>query len=253
MSATQDQSLEDMLDGTEPAPAAEQQPEPAATGDNTNALAPPADATPPAETRDDAPHVPRRALEDERRKRQELERQIATLQQQVVPARQQPPPQQMPAQPPDMFADPDGYTAWVMQNAYTAAVQRAQHEAINRELNRSERRARKKHGDDIVDAALQAATRIGINQSFVEEDDPYDALLDWFGSYQVAANPQAAREKLKAEIMAEMGITLPNGQSRQPAQQKAPVPRSLASTASGQPRDDRGRFQGPTPLEDLLP
>ena len=252
--STETVSLEDMLDGHEAsAPVESAPPE---TGDKPSEAAPPAASEPSAETQADAgPMVPRKALEDERKKRQEFERKL----QEFERNQQQPPPQQQRQQPqqpqarPDPFVDPDGYEAWVVTQAISRANEIAEMKIIDRELNRSERNARKTHGDEVVDAAVQAAIQTGLARKFIGEDDAFNAIVEWHGKYQLATNPQAALEKLEAEILAKHGIT-PNAQVAPPAKPKGPVPRSLASTASAQPRDKRGRFSDePTPLENLLP
>lgn len=255
---TETQSLDDMLDDTatgdaDTAPAV-QVPE-AETGDKQSA-APPADADPA--TREDAPHVPRKALEDERRKRQDLERQLAEYTKATQPAPQQQQRPQQQHQP--VITQEDLERLWWENPVQAAAivqelaVQRASQEADNRmiswHLNRSEKKAVKAHGDEIVTAAVNEAIRLGKNREFFEEDDPYQALVDWYKDIEVARNPQSLKDQIRAELMAEMGLSSPGSA---PAQKtKAPVPRSLASTASAQPRDDRGRYQGPTSLEDIL-
>lgn len=240
-----------MLDGQEAsAPVESARPQ---TGDKQSDAAPPAASEPPAETQADAgPMVPRKALEDERKKRQEFERRLQEFERQ-----QQPPPQQQhrqqPQQPqerPDPFVDPDGYEAWVVNQAITRANEIAEVRVIDRELNRSERSARKTHGDEVVDAALQAAIQAGLASKFIREDDAYEAIVNWHRDYQIAINPQSFREQIEAEILAKHGIT-PNAQAAPPAN-KAPVPRSLGQTVSARPRDERGRFSGPPSLEDLI-
>ena len=260
---TDAQSIDEMLKdapSTEPTAQVERASEVVEeTGDKQSA-APPADAVPAL--RDDAPHVPRKALEDERKKRQELERQLAEYQAKTTqPAVQQPKPQPQQQQPVITqeelerlwWENPTQAAAIVQHLATQEAIMHAQRQAelavVNRELNRSERRARQKHGEDIVAAATQEALKLGKQSEFIDEDDPYEALVSWYNDLQAARDPQALKEKLRAELMAEMGIS-PGSQA--PAKPKAQVPRSLASVASGQPRDERGRFNGPTPLEDII-
>lgn len=256
-------SLEDMLDGAQPHAVTETPPQQAeTTGDKASSAAPPADASQEQTRADESPTVPRKALEDERRKRQEMERRIADIERQYAPRQQAPQQQQQPQQieMPDPWTDPHGYAQFVTQQAavyaHRVASEQAEARMLNRELNRSEKRARKTHGDEIVDAALQAAQQAGVAQRFIAEDDAYEEIVNWYNDYQIAANPQSYREKIEAEILAKHGLT---PQARAPAQspspkpKSSPVPRSLASTASAIPRDERGRFSGPTPLEDLLP
>jgi hypothetical protein len=169
--------------------------------------------------------------------------------------RQQGQPQQQQAAPamghapPDMYSDPEGYANWVTHQA----MQRAELVTLNRELHRSEARARKAHGDDVVQRALETAQQAGIIGQFLEAEDPYADLVSWHGDYELARNPQSLREQIRQELMAELGVQ--NGGNPAPAARsapRAPVPRSLASTASAQPRDNHGRFAGPTPLEDII-
>lgn len=250
---TETQSIEDMLDRSEQA-AAETPAQAPQTG-VTDSAAPPADAT-PAQSRDDGPLVPRKALEDERRKRQDLEKRMEEFEARIRPApQQQAPQQQMPAMP-DPYTDPEGYAQWVtwaaVQQANAYAMRQAETVITNRELNRSETRAIKEHGQEAVDAAFNAAVQVGVARQFTSADDPYAEMMDWYKSYQVAANPDQYRAQIEAEILAKHGIT-PQAQPQAQPKSRAPVPRSLASTASAIPRDERGRFSGPTPLEDLIP
>ncbi|MGE3709589.1 MAG: hypothetical protein AB7G35_07950, partial [Hyphomicrobiaceae bacterium] len=77
--------------------------QPAETGDQPDAAATPAEANPDTESEsDEPPHVPRTALLDERKKRQELERKLADAEKRLTgggqqPQTQQPPQQQQPA------------------------------------------------------------------------------------------------------------------------------------------------------------
>lgn len=245
---TESQSLDAMLDGDTTAPA--HTPEPVASTGANDSAAPPADASQQPQPRDDGPLVPRRALEDERRKRQEYEQKVREFE-----ARLQPQPQQQAhVEIPDMFADPQGYTNFVFSQAAAYAQHAASAEAerriLNRELNKSERRARKEFGDEAVDAAFEAAIKANVGQRFMDSDDAYADMVKWHKDYQIATNPEAMRAAIEAEILAKHRLA--PAQSQQPQRPRAPVPKSLASTASAQPRDDRGRFSGPTPLEDIL-
>lgn len=253
--STETTPLEDMIEGTEEAaPIAAEAP---SMGDTTSA-APPADASHASDQRaDDGPTVPRRALEDERKKRQEIERRLAEIEQS---ARQPAPQHHHPAQqqePPDPFVDPQGYARWVTMAAVSYAQQEANRQAniqvINRELNRSERRARATHGDDVVTSAFEAAAKAGVAEKFIESDDAYEDIVKWFKDYQVASDPGSYRAQIEAEILAKHGLAPQSPASPAAAKPRARVPTSLASTASAQPRDERGRWNGPTPIEDLIP
>lgn len=251
MTNTEPHSLESMLDETDaPAQDIAQAAHPE-TGDKDSA-APPADATQQADPGDSAPHVPRRALEDERRKRQELEKRLQELERIAQP--QQPPSQQaQPRQPQGQtitaeqldelwFTNPAQAAAIVAQYAQQQAVAETERSYLSRELNRSERRARKEHGDETVNAAWQHALRSGKGQAFIEEDDPYGALVEWYSGEKNA---------LRAELMAEMGIQ-PGQQPVAPAK-SAQVPKSLATRTSAAPRNpSTGQFAARSSLEDLL-
>jgi hypothetical protein len=251
---TDQNSLEGMLDRE---PAIEQAVAPveheAPKGDN-NSAAPPAAASDQQPKAEDGPLVPRKALEDERRKRQDIERRLADLTRQPAQQTKQVEQPAVPNEPPDMFADPNGYTQWVMAQAMAAAERQTEFKLLNRELNRSETRARKAHGDEAVDAALEAVRQAGLQTKFLSEDDCYAAMIAWHQEYQVARDPAAHRERIRQELMAEMGMTQAGKQpaAAPAAKPRAPLPKSLASTTSAQPRDSSGRFAGPTPLEDIL-
>ena len=250
MTTTEPTSLDALLDDTgtpaqEIAPAA-----PPETGDKQSA-APPADASHQDEPGDkDGPDVPRKALMDERQKRQELEKRLQELErsaqpQQRAPQQAQPQQQGITAEQLDelWFTNPAQAAAIVAQFAQRQAVVETEQRYLSRELNRSEKRARKDHGDEIVNAAWQHALRSGKGQAFIEEDDPYGALVEWYSGEKNA---------LRAELMAEMGIQ-PGQQPAPPARTSAPVPKSLASRTSAAPRNPQnGQFESRASLEDLI-
>jgi len=247
MTTTEPNSLESMLDDTE-APAQEIAPAaPPETGDNS--AVPPTDATHQAESVDTAPHVPRRALEDERRKRQDLERRFQELEH-YAKQFQQPPPQPQKPQIPDPFVDPEAYQQYVEERAQTSV--------LNERLNMSQMMAEEKYGEDRVKEALEMAAQAGVIPSFMRARHPYKELIEWHDKARVmqdiGPDPAAYRERLKAELMAEMGITQP-GQppAAPPAKTSAPVPKSLATRTSSAPRNpSTGQFASRSSLEDIL-
>jgi hypothetical protein len=249
--------LETILDAEQPE---QSQPAPAteAPAGVTDSAAPPADAgtsqtvSPEAEP----PSVPRAALEDERKKRQELERKLAEFERQMKP-QQQPPQQQPQITQADLerlwWENPSEAAAIVQHIAVVNATQRAQEAMLSRELDRSQRRAEKTHGAEAVAKALQEAQRVGKASDFINEDDPYESLMGWFQDVEAVRNPQSVQarvDEMVAAKLAELGVS--PAAPRASSVAKAAVPKSLASTASAQPRDDRGRFSGPTPLEDII-
>lgn len=249
------ESLDALLEkATEAAPVETPEPQAAPeTGDKAPSAAPPADAEPTASQ--DPPHVPRKALEDERRKRQELERRLAEFEKTTQPQQHRQPPQQQQAAPQITreqleqlwWENPSQAAAIIHHFAAQEAAIAAEKRMLSRELDRSERRARKAHGDELIDEALQEAMRIGKSE-LLNEDDPYQALVDWYQDVKAVKDPKSLKEQLRAELMAELGM------SNAPAQPpKAAVPKSLASRTSAQPRNPaNGQFQGRASLEDIL-
>jgi hypothetical protein len=247
-----------MLDASEtvetsaPAPVETAPPE---TGEKQSAV-PPTDANAQAEPRDDGlPHVPRKALEDERKKRQELERRLADLERSAQPPQRQPQSQQQ--QSPVItqedlerlwWENPAQAAAIVQHFATQNALAQAERMVMSRELDRSERRARKAHGDETVSAALQQAQKAGMIDAFLSEEDPYQSLMDWHKEVEAVRDPATLKERLRAELMAEMGLD----PAAPKTAAKAAVPKSLASRTSEMTRNERGQFQGRASLDELL-
>lgn len=256
---TENTSLEAMLEASDavetsaPAPVETTQPE---TGEKHESAVPPTDAHAQAEPRDDAPHVPRKALEDERRKRQELEKRLADLERSAMPQQRQLQQPQQPQQPVItqedlerlMWENPAQYTQVVQHMAAQQAMVHAERMMLSRELDRSERRARKTHGDEQVSAALEQAKKVGMIEAFLNEEDPYQSLMDWHKEVEAVRDPASLKERLRAELMAEMGLNPAAPKSAA----KAAVPKSLASRTSEMTRNKRGQFQGRASLDELL-
>ena len=262
-------SLDALLDDKaptqeQPAAPVEQRTEPQ-TGDRSSE-ATPADASAQHRQSDDGPLVPRKALEDERKKRQDYERRLQEIESRLQPQREQQPQQPKPRgiTPQElenlMWTDPAQYTAIVTQYAAQTAAAEARREAetfaLSRELDKSQRRAEKTHGKETVTAALQAVKQTNpalLNKFIHEDDDAYEAMMGWYNStYKAIADPNAYEAELEARILAKHGIT-PAGQPQGQAKTRAPVPKSLASTTSAQPRDESGKFAASrASLEDIL-
>jgi len=172
----------------------------------------------------------RKAREDFERKALETETRLRVYEQML----QRPPaqPQYQEPQAPDPMMDPEGAYAYQM-----AQIQRVQ---LNSRLDASEFSARSKYGDDLIDAAVEAAIDAGVNMQLVNERNPYEALVRWHKQHvtmqEIGPDPDAyksslkeqARQELLAELKAgKIGI---DGQPIQPTR----FPGSLASaTATG--------------------
>ncbi len=130
---------------------------------------------------DDERHfVPVKVHTEERKKFQErldgLAQQNADLAKQVQAlsrARQQPPPQRRQPQlpPPNAEDDPAGYTNHV--------VRTVAEESLNRHLHTSETSANRHYGKENVGKAKAAARQAGILGDFINDADPYEALMEW--------------------------------------------------------------------------
>lgn len=229
-------------------PVPQSDPQPQETGVNTSE-APPA---PKVEPEDNSPTVPRKAMEDFRRKWQESERekqeyakQIAEFQQRM--ARAQQPEQQY--QPPDPYTDP---TEWA---AHQSAV--LQHEIYKTRVDISTDMMRKEASDydEIVDVFVKNARENPVlwqqvrahpmPAKFAYEQGKKLKLLT-----EISADPAAYRQTIIDEYLASQG----QGSAQRPPV-TAPLPKSLASAPSAIARDSKGRYaqqSGPPTLSQLL-
>jgi hypothetical protein len=220
------------------------------------------DAAPPAASDDteDGPPVPRKALQDERRKRQELERQLAELtkQRSAPPAQQQPQPQASPPQAemperPDPWIDPQGAMDWDR----AAMQQQVQTQVFETRvyLSREMMLAAKPDFVEVEDVFIEAMKKNPtLYQQLLAHPIPakfaYETGLKIKAWNEIGDDPAAFKQRVRQELEEEL-----RGQSQQPSQPSAPrasTPKSLAATPSAQPRDQHGRFQGPASLESIL-
>lgn len=251
-------SLDNLLNGTSPEPRAETPVEPAETAPEPETKGDKQDAAPPAESdeSDSAPLIPRKALIDERRKRQDLEKKFAEYEAKLAelskPQQPQPPPPQ-PMSPPDPWTDPQGALEYERQ-------QRAIELYETRVSFSEEIMSVKPDYEDAKKAFFEAAqadpslaqklVRHPMPAKFVYEQGKRHAALREIGP-DPAAYREQLRQQLRDELMAEMQAQ-PSQQSQAP---RAPAPKSLAGSSSVQPRDPKGRYvpgNGPASLDDIL-
>lgn len=168
-------------------------------------------------------HVPQKALHEERKKRQtaeqennDLRRQMQEMQGQIrllseramQPAQPQPPKEQAPA--PQLWEDPNGF----ISNALTPIQEQVQQQF----LQTSELLAIEKHGEDAVSAAGQAMLELAKSgdpavaaeyQRIMSARHPYGELVSWHARHkamqEIGNDPNAYRERLRQELLAEMG------------------------------------------------
>ena len=136
--------------------------------------------------------------------------------------------QNPPQPPPDVYTDPEG--------AFQHQERKFQYQMQQQTLNFSEMRARDKHGDGIVDEALQDAIKLGVNQHFLRAADPYKALVDWHKSQkalqEIGPDPEKYKTTLKETMRQQILEELKTGKANGSQPQR--FPGSLVdATASG--------------------
>lgn len=237
---------------SEPAPKVEEPPKQEAAPE-----APPAPTPPPTEPTPEPTanrHVPLAELLGEREKRkqeaklrEEMEARVKTYEAQVAQYQAQLQAQQQPQQPKETPPDP-----WTDPQAALAYQQKQFEERLAHErANMSEMVARQRFGDAAVEAAQQAAIRAGAGPYFLQQRDPYGALLQWHRQQsfleKVGSDPDAyeksieqrAYEKALADLKA--GKVTPGG-----APQPAPAPtRFPGSLAEATPAGTQGGLLTP--------
>ncbi len=146
------------------------------------------------------PHVPLHVLLEERKERQAYQRQI----QQIIEAQQR--ASQPQPQPIDPVAEPERFAA-AFQQELARKDQQMRDMAIHNRANTSEMLAKSKHGAQAVEAARDAAVAAGLGNHFLGQPDPYEAVMEWHRGQTAAkeiGDPTTYKERLKAEILAEL-------------------------------------------------
>lgn len=254
--------------GVEP-PAGEQQPEPPAPPEEAP-QAPPEEQEPPPQ------QAPVAALKAERGKRQEaedrsahLERQLAEMAGQMqqlermIQRGQQPQPQPQPEpEPPDVWSDPASYVQHGIKQALSPLQQEYEQrfDAMNRMMAESAFGADTvQEAFDAMASAFQAGDRDvqADHQRIMASTNRYGELVKWHKRRQamseIGDDPAAYREKLKAELLAEIN----GGQGGQPAPQQqpakpAPVMPSNLAGARGAGSRSGPAWGGPQSLQDIF-
>lgn len=226
--------LDDILGGREDAPVAQEQPKDIGTED---APQPVAEAYPdeaPVDATDGQTTVPVAALQAERQKAKSYKEQVAAFEQrlaehdraweqrlnQVLSVVAQPRQPVAPPQPPDFWEAPE--TAIDYRLSQTVAPLQSQLMQMREDFSRMQ--AVDKHGTEAVDRAFNelASLRASNDPSFEVEyrrimssPHPYGSLVEWHKKRQAVAeigdDPAAYKEKLKAELLAEMQGSPPRG------------------------------------------
>lgn len=194
--------------------------------------------------------VPLPELMEERHKRQlaERERESARRELELVQRFIEGQRQQQPPPPPiDPVADPEG-AFHALRQQQNMIAQQMQEQSLHQRANVSEMFARKEHGDEKVEAAIQAAVQSGLNRNFMMQPDPYGALMRWHSAQQVAqevgTDLSAYRQKIEAEVRER--LLAEARAAGKPAPQNLPPSLSTATRASvpsSQVVDDRDFFK----------
>jgi hypothetical protein len=212
----------------------------------------PDDDVDPGEAMPGQPAVPRRALEDERQKRQnwveraaraEAERDAALKR---LEEASKPPPAPPPTfEPIDPARDPEGYT------------RRVRGVVLNERLNTSEMMALDKHGKEVVDAETayfqkRAESDPRLWNELYSKPHPYAWMIENNQTAklhdEIGTDPAAYRARVVAEERAKWESERGNGAQPSPV---AGMPPSLANARSSAPRSSNG-FAGPLSLEDIF-
>ena len=169
-------------------------------------------------------HVPLRALEDERRKRQNLEQEIAQL-------RQQQPKGEQHQLPPEVAL---------------------QQQIINERLNMSEMMLRQQHED--VDAVIErfqqeAQKNPALCAQLQSQPHPWKWAYDYakrLMTMDEIGDPESYKQRIREQVLAELQQSDSNPQAAKPN-----IPQSLAGARSSGARSAPA-WSGPTSLEDII-
>ncbi|MEX3972249.1 hypothetical protein [Paraburkholderia caribensis] len=220
----------------------------AAEGAATGATA--TSATPASET---ATMVPLKALEEERKGRQDWKEKAIRAEAQLEALRAQ--PQQTQAQQ-------------STQQPQTMTFEQA---LLNERMNTSETLLRQQHGDAAIDEMIesfkkQVEQNPALGAELAKQRHPYQWAFDQVkrakAMEEIGTDPIAYRDRIKAELKAEMEAAAQASQTEQQTTQQAtqtqqtPVakpnlPQSLATARSAAPRT-ASVWTGPTALNDIL-
>lgn len=158
--------------------------------------------------------VPKQALQEERRRRQELAERLARVEGRLEATPNQAAPVDPKAETDKYFADPVGYIRAERDAAKREALEEFRSEDLNRRIRVGEQRAIKNH-DDFHDVAERFSKLAETNKSLLQEAALQDDPIEW--AYQhvksveslneigdVAKWKESEREKMRKELEAEI-------------------------------------------------
>ncbi len=230
--------------GDEPAPQPQPAPEPAPSAQP----APTAETDPAAKPEREQPFWYRKEIQKERQRREAAERRAAELEATRLERRQ---PQAEAPQRIDPLEDPEGYSAFIEA--------RFERQRLVDRLERSEDRFIDKFNEETFEQTREwLATRPDIEEWALKQRDPWKAAHGQFQKERLAAEigedpdawRNAERERIRAEILAEQ-TAAQSAPSAAPTMRPTP-PAPASEVRSAAPRDNAGRFTGPTPMSAIL-
>lgn len=225
-----------------------------------------ADATGADKPEADKDVVPQAALHAERQKVKRYTEEVADMRRQMAEMQstfqqqlglltsqlQQRAPQQPQPEPPDWYADP--------QAAFQHNLAPIQQETAVMREQFSRMLAAEKFGEQTVSAAQSELEKyIQTNpqmarfdyQRIMASPHPYAALVEWHNQRsaltEIGPDPKAYREKVRAEILAEMQA----GRPAAPAIPPSAMPSNFATTRSAAPASG-ATWTGPRALSDVM-
>ncbi len=181
--------------------------------------------------------------------------------QRQLEALRQPPKPVEPAKQPDYFENPDAAVDFRLQQAIQP-VQQGQQAIVE---NFSRMIASDKFGEDAVNAALtEMTTRVQSNpqgmrfdyQRIMSSPHPYGELVKWHKAQsalsEIGDDPKAFREKVRAEILAEMNGGQPQPQPQASQKPDQPIMPTNFSGARNAGPTSAPAFTGPLPLSEIM-
>lgn len=221
--------LNAILADDQSAPVAEAAQEPA-----TQEPAP--EVKPEAKGEPKAPHWYRETLKEKEQRARDAERRAQELERRLQAQEQQ--------RPPPNFNDPQAVYQSFEERLYAAQQQQS--------IALSARFARREHGAEVFDQTREwLEQRPDIELWAQSQEDPWGAAIARFKQERLVAeigdDPTAYRERLRQELLAEIGQTA----QPQAMTQRPNIPQPASGQRSAAPRGAPA-FAGPTPLGDIL-
>lgn len=154
-------------------------------------------------------------------------------------------PRPEPAKAPDLLEDPEAYQRFIEQ--------RAQQSTVQSKLQMSRFFAEKEYGADAINEVMEYFNQHPqLSHQFIDEPSPFHAAKAFMDAQktrqEIGDNPQAFKERMKAEIRKELEAEMAAKQAQEMAARSAP---SLAGTNGSGGIQNPG-WSGPTDLSSII-